>query len=415
MTLSVRNILLINIVFLSLPSYGSDTISWNDCLQKTRENNPDVKAAKEQLESTRSTYKSTYSGFLPEVNASAGYTKSQTNNVDKKNYTLGLNVTQNIFSGFRSYYSMEEASANVNSVDAKLASVLADVSYELKKNYAEMIYAQQSITLEKEILKRREENLKLVELRFSSGRENKGAVLLSKAYHQQAKYDELTASNNFVVVRSQFAKTLYLEQDENFTVKEDISLSSPEEKLDLNMLIAQNPTEKQNLADEESSLAAIGVARSKFYPSLDFTGSVNKVGEKFAPENKNWAIGVNLTLPLFEGGNSYYSLQSAKHNYYKAQYSRRSSNKNLVALIQQAHAAYREAIEKFKVDQSFLDAALVRAEIARNKYNNGLMTFDDWDVIESDLIAREKAVLQSKKARIVAEASYEQVLGKGSL
>jgi hypothetical protein len=48
--------------------------------------------------------------------------------------------------------------------------------------------------------------------------------------------------------------------------------------------------------------------------------------------------------------------------------------------------AFVEAVEKTKVDNSFWEAASTRARIARQKYNNGLLTFEDWDVIENDLI-----------------------------
>jgi outer membrane protein TolC len=57
----------------------------------------------------------------------------------------------------------------------------------------------------------------------------------------------------------------------------------------------------------------------------------------------------------------------------------------------------------------------LRAEIARSKYNNGLTTFDDWDLIESDLINRQRAVLSSQGNRVVAEAAWEQAQGRGAL
>ena len=37
----------------------------------------------------------------------------------------------------------------------------------------------------------------------------------------------------------------------------------------------------------------------------------------------------------------------------------------------------------------------------------------DWDIIENDLINRQKAYLQTKRDRISAEASWEQTQGKG--
>jgi outer membrane protein len=81
--------------------------------------------------------------------------------------------------------------------------------------------------------------------------------------------------------------------------------------------------------------------------------------------------------------------------------------------LKQTYASYAESAEKLKVDQAFLDAAFTRAEIARSKYNNGLMSFEDWDRLESDLIQRQKNFLQSQRDRVVAEAAWEQAQGKG--
>ena len=50
---------------------------------------------------------------------------------------------------------------------------------------------------------------------------------------------------------------------------------------------------------------------------------------------------------------------------------------------------------------------------SRNKYNNGLQSFEDWDGIENDLITRQKTSLLSSRQRIVAEANWEQAQGKG--
>ncbi|MDH3513536.1 MAG: TolC family protein, partial [Gammaproteobacteria bacterium] len=95
-----------------------------------------------------------------------------------------------------------------------------------------------------------------------------------------------------------------------------------------------------------------------------------------------------------------------------------SSNKDnverqLLVRLKQAHAGYVESVEKLKVDQAFLEAAVTRAEIARSRYNNGLMSFEDWDRIENDLIQRQKTFLQSQRDRVTAEAAWEQAQGKG--
>jgi hypothetical protein len=57
----------------------------------------------------------------------------------------------------------------------------------------------------------------------------------------------------------------------------------------------------------------------------------------------------------------------------------------------------------------------LRAEIARSKYNNGLLSFEDWDLIENDLINRQKALLVSVRERVTAEAGWEQARGEGAI
>ena len=65
--------------------------------------------------------------------------------------------------------------------------------------------------------------------------------------------------------------------------------------------------------------------------------------------------------------------------------------------------------------QSFAEAAVIREKVARQKYNNGLQTFGDWDLIENDLITRQKTLLATQRDRTTAEAAWEQSQGKGSL
>ena len=58
----------------------------------------------------------------------------------------------------------------------------------------------------KDIHKRREQNAKVVQLRFESGRENKGALLLAKAYIQESQYEMLRAQT--AATKAKIAKAM---------------------------------------------------------------------------------------------------------------------------------------------------------------------------------------------------------------
>ena len=62
-----------------------------------------------------------------------------------------------------------------------------------------------------------------------------------------------------------------------------------------------------------------------------------------------------------------------------------------------------------------MSAATVRSVISRAKYNNGLLAFEEWDQIETDLINRQKTALQNLRDRIIAEASWLLAQGTGVL
>jgi outer membrane protein TolC len=169
----------------------------------------------------------------------------------------------------------------------------------------------------------------------------------------------------------------------------------------------------QARAQERSAVADVTLARSGFYPSVDVSGSVGREGEDWTPDRDRRTVGLNLSVPLFSGGRDYYTTKSAAASLEAVSSNRDNLERQLLVRLKQAWAGYVESEEKLKVDRAFLEAATLRAEIARSRYNNGLMSFEDWDRIENDLIQRQKTVLQSQRDRVTAEAAWEQAQGKG--
>ncbi len=90
-------------------------------------------------------------------------------------------------------------------------------------------------------------------------------------------------------------------------------------------------------------------------------------------------------------------------------------NKAVAIELQQAFAASQDAVGKVDVQEKFLHAAQVREEIATSQYTAGLLSFQDWDLIEDDLIANQKTMLASRRDAVIAEATWERIQGKSPL
>jgi outer membrane protein TolC len=309
---------------------------------------------------------------------------------------------------------MGQATDALDASRAKFIMTSARIIYELKVAFENLQYAQNNQKLTQEIIGRREENLKIVELRFEGGLENKGSVLLSQAYLAQARYDELQARNSELTARRQLARVLGIDDYARLNIQYDLATSEPPLKPNLEEIAQTTPEYRESVYLEQSAEKNIDVVEANFYPSLTLTGSLRQVGQDYFPtDSKQEVIGLSLNIPLFDGGKDYYGRKSAVENFVAQKSQRINVSRNLLARLQEQLASYQEADAKLKADQLFVTATTVRAQIARNKYNNGLLTFENWDIIESDLINRQKTLLMTQRQRVLVEAAWNQTLAKG--
>lgn len=409
---------LLPILIFSANAASAAPLTWPRAIELLKQNNADLKSAEATFRSTRAQEGVARSGFLPDVSAELDYSRGSKSDAgnDDGTYSATLKGSQNLFSGGLDYAKVKQAKANTSAAGETLRITKAKISYELTQAFEGAVYAREYRKLTEEIIRRRSENLRLVQLRFQSGRENQGSVLLSKAYLEQAKYEDLQAQNSERVAQSQLARSLGLDSSEPQQVDGDVPVQEPAVTPQFKDLVLQTPTYIQATAQQESKEFGVTAARAGFLPTLSLNGTTGDQGGNFYPHEKDqWSVGVNLTLPLFSGGKDYYSTRAASQDAVSATAATVNVRRETAVKLEQAYANYVESVSRLKVDHSFRDATQVRAEIARKKYNNGLMTFDDWDVIENDLISREKAYKQSQRDRVLAEAAWQQALGKGVL
>ena len=395
--------------------------TWDQCVIEASSHNAELAAALKSFESSQSLVQSAKSGYLPQVSANFDYSYGSANtgvpNSAASYYSTGLSASENLFTGFQDQARVRQASANQVISGAALNTTRAKVSFDLKSAFQGLVYAQNYVKLTGAIIRRREDNLRLVELRFESGRENKGSELLSKAYLAEAKLDALQARDSVQLARVQLAKVLGRDDPDDLEVSSEASLgvpvSEPAQDPDLKQLALKTPDHTQAVAQQDSAEASLTLARGGFFPSFTLSWQASKQGYNFFPDTDRWSFVAGLSIPLFNGGRDYYNTKSASAQVFAAEFSRASVDRQLLSKLRQAYSTYLEAVERLKVDQVFFEAATTRAQIGRAKYNNGLLTFEDWDLIENDLITREKNFLQSQRDRVVSEAAWEQALGRG--
>ncbi|MGZ3804004.1 MAG: TolC family protein [Pseudobdellovibrionaceae bacterium] len=408
--------LLISTFLISTSGWAVEAaLSWTEFVARASQANEELKASERNLQSLEYQSKGAYSPYFPQLSATISATQGPANE-----YSVSLTATQNIFAGFDDEAKLAQSRARLEIARVSLQSTQAKVSYDLKSALASLLYAENYVKLSQSIIERRELNLKMIQLSFDGGRENKGSLLLSKAYLEEARLDHLEALQALKVVQAQLAQALGEKDGEEgtfYSLRGSLPLSEPKSEMDLDFkkIALETPSYKTAIAQEDLSRATVTRAEANFYPALNLTANNSQYGPSWYPEQNKWSVGASLVFPLFNGGRDYFATREALESLKSSQYTKNSVQKDQLAKLKAAFFSFAQSVQKFKVDQAYVEAAEVREKISRQKYNNGLTSFNEWDLIENDLISRQKSLLVSEKNRVLSEAAWEQVQGKGVL
>ncbi len=412
------------LVMFQTTAFAKTILSYDEAVTMAVKNNLELNAARDALKASELNVKSTYGDFLPELNFGLSYSRltseSKTNTKStSQSYSSSLTLSQNLFNGFSDQASLNLALSKLLTEEANFQDTNAQINIDLKSAFAQYFYARDSLALSRDIKKRREDNLRMVELRFENGRENKGSVLLSKAYLEGAKMDLLKAENALRTSMLYLNRILNLNEDEqvelqNLPQMEAFDYASTEP--DFTLLINQTPIAKKFKATLMSAEATRTQGQANFYPTWNLSGALEKTGTSFFPsDGKSFKVSTALSWSLFNGGSDYFTTTSQNLLVLSSQKRLENQMKELKRSLQESFSNYKEASLAVNVSQAFLKAAEVRSDIARSKYNNGISNFDEWDLIENELINRQKDYTLKIRDRLVALASWENAQGKGIL
>lgn len=397
-------------------SVESAPLTWEQCVQEAAEHNPDLASASASVDVARFQHRGSYSNFYPQLSLESGYTSSRPGSSSPgREFGLGVKLTQNLFSGFRDAGQVAQTRATLEAAGAGRGATRAQVSFDLKSAFSRLLYAQEQLQLTEAIAARRKENMEMVQLRFEAGREHKGSFLRSQANYSQAAFEVEQARRAVTVAKRELGRALGRDMTDGLQVTGSFDVTVPDAPPDFPALAKRTPAYLQPEAQTRVAEAAVTVARSSFFPSLDASGSIGQKGGYLPMDTSDWSAGLTLTFPLFSGGQTYYDVQSARAGYRQAQEVLRSADDQSVFGLAQAFAALQDAVGQTAVRREFLHASEVRAEITRNLYTTGLISFDDWDVIENDLITSRKQMLASQRDQLLAEAAWELTQGTGAL
>jgi outer membrane protein TolC len=126
-----------------------------------------------------------------------------------------------------------------------------------------------------------------------------------------------------------------------------------------------------------------------------------------------WAVGPNLTLPIFEGGRLRAGLRLANATYEEMVANYRESVLAAFSEVEDSLAAQSLLANQYDAQSEALVAARKQLEIANNRYRDGLTTYLDVATAESTELNVEFSTVQLRGQQLVAAVTLVKSLGGG--
>lgn len=398
-------------------SAAAQPMTWDDCVRRAAALNPTLAAAREQFRAAEFNVGSAKSAMRPQLSLGGSAEHAEQDGVASggdASLSASVSAEQTLYSGGRNAASVDSARAALDSARADYDRADAEVTYNLRRAFVNLLLAQEQVVVLRQIEQRRRDNLELVGLRYEGGREHKGSLALIEASLNQAEIQVRQGQREVDAARRILLRTMGdAAADDSLTVTGSLACRPAPDAVDWKAEAEATPAYAQSLASIRSAEAGVRSARSGYRPDIGLSASAGRSGNEDAFDTDRWSAGVRLSFPFWQGGRTRYEVASARAQLARAEAQESETLNGLINDLNESWVSYCNAAENVAVQESYFAAADLRAEIAREQYGAGLLTFENWDVIENDRISYQRQLLQSQQQALLAEAAWRYVTGRG--
>jgi len=398
--------------------FAEEMLSWQDCIKEAAKNNPDLIAAVEEIKQSEAAKKITASALFPQIDANLNASTARTASDNQlgttaDSYTYGVTGTQLIFDGTKTIQDVKAAAETIKASQQNYKFTSTQVRLNLRTAFINLLKAQELIRVTEEIVKIRKENYELITLRYESGLEHKGALLTAEANLAEAFFELSQAKRDIGLAQRQMTKEMGRREFIPMSVKVDFKVAdSAKKKPDLEFLVKNHPSLQQLIAQKNSAEFSLRSAYANFSPTLTGSAGANKAGTKWTPRGDNWNLGLALSMPIFEGGLRLAQVSQAQGLLNQLKENERSTKDSLVVALEQAWVSLQDALETVDVKYKNLIATEERSKIAEAEYATGFISYDNWTIIEDNLVQAKISYLNARANALQTEANWIKAKGE---
>ena len=350
------------------------------------QSDPQLQAAKASYQATLEVIPQNRAALLPNIGATGVVTRDryhnrapaagEPENSYATNKTYGARLPQALYER-ESFLKLEQTDSVVAQSKAQLTAAEQNLVLRVATNYFLVLGAQDNLDFVRGDKAAVARTLDQAKQRFDVGLSAITDVLEAQARYDLTVSDEINAEKLLADAREALRELTGVEPGTLEILRPRIPLVPPEPPVEAKWVDIANGQNPLLLAAREATETArqeIEIQRSGHYPTVDLTANYDRLnqnfgGTGFALKQNQSSIGVQMTLPLYQGGLIRANTRQSQYQFNQAQENQ----------VQQQRATERQARNNFR----------------------GVMTGI------SKVTALQQAVVSNEKAVEAAEAGFE--------
>ncbi|MDQ8181564.1 TolC family protein [Pelagicoccus sp. SDUM812005] len=399
--LDLIGMLLLATLVLSQAVVGSEkrVLSLESALMEVENTNLSLLAAREGLEQAVEGVRRARAGLLPTVTAVAGQSRNQSVTVGLGLEQFGISRQSDPFSRFNAGVTVDLPLVDLASIAAyresryvneiseyEYQAVLEDIKLAVAETYVGVLRARRALELGHEALARAEELRDITQNRVDAGAANRIDLMRAKLEVSSAK--QVVVSRETTVFESEHLLKLLLDMDLG-TALELLPVKSaglpPATFQDYKAILLKREDYLARLTEEDRARLLVKAAGWQRLPSLNAYGDYGYVSEEAfdGEEEEDWAVGIALSVPLFEGGKNKADKAMARSNLAAVEVRLREVEQQVRNEVDVSSRRLQEAESRLGLAEETFALARATFDYALDRFQNGVG--DNRELIEAQL------------------------------
>ena len=401
------------------PGSFVDSLSLKGVIEAIIKNHPTVKSAEEVLINADARIGLAKTGYSPVIDMTANFSNQgpvikltipslgTIQLFPENSYSASVNYRQVIYDFGRTRQNLSIENGNKLLGEQALKQVKQKMAMAAVSNFYTLAFLQEAIKIKDEELLTLNAHLKYIETMKSTGSATDYQLLSTKVKISSVESQKVDLISSQTIQQSYLNSLLGNDEKSAPVVKEELYVSAPVISGDSLISFAYQNRDEIAMSHEKSSLAGLRyeLVKSLNKPIISFLatgGAKNGFVPNLNQVRPNYALGVGISVPLFDGSKTKYNLLQAESAINTLRYETENVKRSITSEVKEAEAYLKSAIQKINQFELQLEQALKAYSLAETSFQSGIIT--NMELLDADTAVSESR-LMLLKARIDYAAS----------